>query len=231
VKTGGRRIDRAIVIVEALIGLGVVVAIVGKSYGWASTVAFAACGVALAFTGYVLVRMVTALGDESLDAPGRVFDDERARLEHEKLLLLQGIKEFDADAATGKVDRADYDHLRRTAEARAMEIISILKESDARWMREAERLVTQRVGATTAAAQAKDAPAPPVPAVTVGPLGEAGPAAPLEIRGEPALAALFDPRPVRLEAFGEALRCAGCQTENGPGGRYCVGCGRPVEVS
>src|SRR5690242_4804791 len=128
--TGGRRFDRALVAIEALVGLAIVAAVIGKSYGPASTAAFVVCGTTAAMAGYFILRMFGALGDETLDVPPPAVDDERARLEHEKLLLLQGIKELEADAAIGKVDAEDYAHLRRKAEARALAIIRALKESD-----------------------------------------------------------------------------------------------------
>src|SRR5262245_33303482 len=110
--------DRALIAVEALVGLGVIVAVIGKGYGPAATVLFTLSSAAAAATAYFLAKMVGALRDETLDVQGAVIDEDRERLEHEKLLLLQGIKELEADAATGKVDPDDYVHLRQKAEAR-----------------------------------------------------------------------------------------------------------------
>ena len=142
----GRRFDRALIVVEALVGAGVVMLVVGKSYGPASTVLFILAGLAVAMTAVFVARLFGALGDETLDIPGKTVDDERELLEHEKQLLLAGLKEFEADAATGKVDREDYEHLRKTAEARAIQIIRTLKEADAHWMARAEALVAERLG-------------------------------------------------------------------------------------
>lgn len=226
-----RRIDRLIVAIEALVGIGVIVAVVGKSYGIPSTIVFALCGIAVAATGYFLVRMVGSLNDDALDVPGRVLDEERIRLEHEKLLLLQGIKEFEADAATGKVDRADYEHLRQSAEARALDIIRTLKDSDQRWRREAERLVASRLGAQ-ALAPIPAAAAPSAPASSAEPAATEAPAPAPIANGAPqatAILAVFDTRPVRFAAIAERsdLRCEGCGQENDADARYCIGCGRP----
>jgi hypothetical protein len=213
--------DRLIVALEAIVGIAVVVAIVGKTYGIPSTVAFVACGIAAASAGYFMVRMIGAIRDETLDVPGRVFDEEREKLEHEKLLLLQGIKEFEADAATGKVDAADYEHLRKSAEARAVEIIRALKESDARWLREAETYVAQKLGPE--ASRVAKAEAAPVAA------GEPVRTVAGAIREDvvKAIAKMFDDRPTALEPNEGKLRCSACSTDNDLDARFCVGCGRP----
>lgn len=206
-----RRADRALVIVEALVGLGVVAAVVGKSYGTASTVTFLLAGLALAFTSLVVVRMFSALRDETLDVPGAVTDRVREELEEEKLILLQGIKEFEADAAQGKVDAADYESLRKTAEARAVEILKTLQATDALYLERAEKLVAQRTGGyklkTAAPATAKAA------AQSV-PVAEDSPSKNVHF----------------LETDGR-LVCSHCGAQNEDDGRFCVGCGRPREES
>lgn len=238
------RLDRAIVALEAIVGIGVVVAIVGKTYGMPATVSFVFVGISAAAAGYFLVRMTAALRDETLDVPGRVLDEDRERLEHEKLLLLQGIKEFEADAGVGKVDKADYDHLRKTAEARAVEIIRALKDSDARWLREAEVLVAERLGpeaarpavvapAAAAPAAAEAAGAAPV-AASPGGVAVLEPVAAVarpETRRimELAIAQVFDDRAVDFSLIGDGaeLRCEGCSGTNDSDARYCIHCGRP----
>lgn len=201
-------------------GFGVVAAIIGRTYGMAPTLVFLSCGLAAAFSGYVLLKMAAALSDDTLEVTGRVRDLERERLEHEKSLVLQGIKELEADHAVGKVDQADYTHLRKTAEARALEIIQALRKSDDYWAYEAERLVQKRLGkqASTSAQSAEDTDA-----------WRAEDRATRERRS--ALSALFDDRPVEFEVveLGDenALQCTGCETKNSSDGRYCVGCGRP----
>jgi hypothetical protein len=114
----------------------------------------------LAATAYFIYRGVAALSDEALDVEERALDSERLQLEQEKKILLHGIKEFEADAATGKVDAADYAILRRSAEARAVEIIRVLKESDEHWRREARRLPHPRRPAPKPRSRPPQAPPP-----------------------------------------------------------------------
>lgn len=224
-------VDRSLVIVEVLVGFGVVAAIIGKAYGAATTVVFLLAGLSLAFTVYVLMRMLGALRDPSLDVTGRVEDERRAALEHEKTLILQGIKELEADHDVGKVDREDYAHLRAKAEADALRIIRALKDEDERWMRRAEALVRERVGAASAPAVAS---APAADASST-PERVAAPASPPPASPPPAVApsaataieALFDERPVAFDAGEAHVRCTGCETDNPPDARFCVGCGRP----
>lgn len=201
-----RRADRALIFVEALVGLGVVAAVVGKSYGAASTVTFILTGLALAFTVVVAARMFTALKDETLDVPGRMHDLAREELEHEKLILLQGIKEFEADAAQGKVDTEDYESLRRTAEARAVEILRTLQDSDAQYMQRAEELIRKRTGGkkVSTVAPPKDAPAAPPPAASA----DSG------------------SKTIRFIESNDRLVCSQCGGENEADGRFCVGCGK-----
>ncbi len=218
-----RLLDRSILVIEALVGFGVVAAIIGRTYGMAPTLVFLSCGLAAAFSGYVMLKMAAALSDDTLEVTGRVRDLERERLEHEKSLVLQGIKELEADHAVGKVDQADYAHLRKTAEARALEIIQALRKSDDYWAYEAERLVQKKLGkqATTGEPTAEDSDA-----------WRAEDRATRERRA--ALGALFDDRPVEFEVveIGDEkalLQCTGCDTKNSNDGRYCVGCGRPKQ--
>jgi hypothetical protein len=216
-----RLVDRGILVVEAIVGVAVVGAIIGRTYGFSSTLVFLICGLAAAFSGYVLVKMLTSLRDESLEVTGRIDDEERAALEHEKILLLQGIKELEADAAVGKVDAADYQHLRDTAEKRALQIIHKLKESDKKWRSEAERYVAQKLGRPVG--RPVEAPAIPVEdperyrQETVA-----------ERRARQAYSKLFDDRPVEMRAASEGrIACSGCDTENEDDARFCIGCGRP----
>lgn len=210
--------DRALIAIEAIVGLAVVSAIVGKAYGAAPTFVFVACGISVAFTALALVRGAGALTDRTLDVTGRIEDEERDALEHEKVLLLQGIKELEADYAIGKVAPEDYEHLRRTAEQRAMKIIDELKRSDEKWLEEAERLVEKRIGRVAARA---DAPAP---------IGDTDQwrDEDLETRQKRvAYAPLFDDRAV---AMPENV-CAACGTENDEDAKFCNGCGRPKEAA
>lgn len=219
----GIGLDRALIAVEVIVGVAVVAVVVGKGYGAVATIAFVVCGAALAASAWFLVRMLTSLSDETLDVRGHMADSEREQLEHEKLLLLQGLKEFEADAATGKVDQADYAHLKRTAEARAVEIISALKASDAYWMERAGKMVEKRLGKPVAAPAAPKAA--PVPAPTT-----AASAAATQLASSAwpaAAAACFDDTPVDFTAVEGELECSGCGGKNRLEARYCMHCGRP----
>lgn len=227
--TGGntnRAVDRALVGLEAMVGLMVVGAIVGQSYGGASTAVFLSCGAAAGFSGWVLVRMIQSLRDPSLELAGRLEDEERERLEHEKLILLQGIKELEADMAVGKVDPEDYQHLRSTAEYKALQIITQLKESDARWMREAERLVAQRLGPSAASTTVADGPAAPRPVDDSSAWAKEDKET---RRGRLAYAGLFDHRPATRAQKDGVTRCGGCGFGVAAADRYCGGCGRPLQ--
>lgn len=214
--------DRALIAVEALVGIAVVAAIVGKTYGAAPTLVFVLCGGAAAFTAYSMIRMFGSLSDRTLDVGGRIEDETRERLEHEKLLLLQGIKELEADYAIGKVAPEDYQHLRSSAERRALGIIEKLKASDAAWRVKAEQLVEKRVGRVAALEAKPDAGSPPVEST------EAWKAEDRAARDErAAFSRLFDDRPSDLVVRGDEAICAACETKNDADARFCVGCGRP----
>lgn len=216
-KTG---VDRTLLFVEVLAGVGVVAAIIGKNYGIAPTIFFIFCGLTASFAIYTLVKSVLAWGDPTLDMTHQVRDLERERLEQEKLLLLQGIKELEADLSIGKVDERDYAHLRRTAEGRAIAIIERLKNTDAHWMNRAEELVASRLGVTgmrtAGLAVAGAAAAAPVLRISWHSVQSA------EALAELADPRVFDERPVKLDGT-----CSGCGAVAEADARYCTGCGRP----
>lgn len=218
-----RLADRALIVVEALVGIAVVSAIVGKTYGAAPTFVFLVCGSAAAFTAYAMIRMFGALSDRTLDVSERIEDEDREALEHEKLLLLQGIKELEADFAIGKVAPEDYDHLRRTAEHRALAIIERIKRADAKYLAEAERLVEKRLGRIAAVGRiAASEGAAPLEETSVW-LSED-----LEARTRRrAFGPMFDNRPAVMTASDAGVVCQGCQTANDGDAKFCVGCGRP----
>jgi hypothetical protein len=240
-------LERGLLVVEIAAAVAVVAFVVGRVSGAAATVSFLAIGVALALAGYFVFRMVGALADESLDARGQVLDEDRLRLEHEKQLLLHGIKELEADLGTGKVDPRDYAVLRRSAEARALEIIRVLRETDDRWLAAAQALVEQRLGRPPLAArleadgaEKKLVPTTPKAAERAraltserAPVAAAAPSAEAPAAHGPVDAAttahpaFFDPRPVRLVAEGDGLVCSGCGAQSPIGVRFCTGCGRP----
>lgn len=222
------RADRAVVIIEAAVAVTVVSAVIGTTYGPSSTVGFLLVGTALAATVTFLGRMVGALRDPALDVPPERTDTEREALEAEKAVLLQGIKELEGDSGTGKVDREDYQHLRRVAEARALEIIRQLNESDRRWGEEAEALIARRTGRAT---QAKAS------ATTVADLRPAAvaPTTP-EVAPRVALAAahrgVFASGTTRLAPTAEGrVRCETCGAHSDADARYCTGCGRAKEAA
>jgi hypothetical protein len=214
----GRKLDRALVVLEALVGAAVIAAVVGRSYGPASTLVFLVGSAIAGATGWFLYRMIASLRDDTLDAPDPVHDQEREHLEEEKYLLLQGIKEFEADAAIGKVDADDYEHLRRGAEARAVEIIRQLKAEDDHWKGRAEALIKKRLGL--------DAPLPPSPK----PESLATAASPATTSDwGPAIERLFDQRPVAFAVEGSRSVCGGCGAGTEPDASFCTSCGRPKE--
>jgi hypothetical protein len=225
-RTQGRTFDRALIGLEALAGLSVIAAIVGKTYGAASTLFFIIAGLAVAFTLFALIRVGTSWRDDTLDVVGRVRDVERETLEHEKMLLLHGIKELESDTAVGKVDARDYQYLRSTAEARAIEIIDKLRSDDARWLLEAERLVEKRLGKAGVRTNGSHGPAlPSEPPQQIAPGVRL-----FFVRAdgiEPADPACFDDREVEVRETDGRLSCIGCGAENDPSGRYCIQCGRP----
>ncbi len=208
--------DKLILWLEVLVGVAVVSAVIGKAYGGTPAVVFLLCGFALAFTVYCSTRMLSSLQDPSLEVAGRIHDGARESLEHEKLLLLQGIKELEADAATGKVDAEDYDHLRNKAEQRAIQIIEEIQESDHYWLNKAEALV----GGAPAKAQRSKAK----PAVAEAPSENNTTTAVVGV--EPAAALIFDDRPT-ARGKSEQRVCAACQTPSAADANYCTGCGRP----
>ncbi len=222
--SGSRLADRALLVVEAAVGLTVVGAIIGKSYGIAPTFFFLGCGAAAAFSVYALVRMVGSLNDRALDLPGRTEDTQRAKLEHEKRLVLQGIKELEADYAIGKVDPGDYAHLRGTYESRALTIMGALKAEDERWLRTAQAVVEQRLG-KVAAKTMVEAPDGVGVVVAVDETERWKSESGEQRKARTALPALFRFQPAQLKD----ARCTACTTENEADGRYCIGCGAPLE--
>jgi hypothetical protein len=203
--------NRLLIGLEALAGLGVVAAIIGKTYGAAPTVFFMIAATATAFAAWMLVRAADAWRDAALDVEGKTRDTGRERLEQEKRLLLQGIKELETDVAAGKVDARDYEHLRRTAEERAMDIIEAISTDDRKWLEQAARYFEKKVG---------HPPLGGLPSAEA-PLGAAAPGT------EPADPKCFDDRSTRFEVVDGKLGCAACRSANDEDARYCVGCGRP----
>lgn len=211
---------RVALFVEALCGLAVVGLLLGRVYGPFPTIVFTLAAGAVGYTGWMVFRMVGALGDPTLDVVGRVRNRDREKLEGEKALLLKGIKDLEVDFATGKMEEPDYRRLRATAEGRAVEIIRALRENEDRWRKAAERLVAEHSGGRSA----RD----PVPDdVRVMPSEERSEPAPATATASLAAAAVFDDRPVRFEPHESGVRCAACGALSPVDARFCTGCGRP----
>ena len=163
-------------------------------------------GAAAAYSAYVAYRAVVVLADDRLPTSAG-SEDRREALEYEKNLALAALKELDADAAMGKVDKRDLPALKATAEARALALIKQLRDEDALWRQRAEQAAGIRAAPQAAA------PAPTPAAVPAAAGAGAAPAA-----------ELFDDRPVEWQG----TRCTGCGYENNPANaRFCVQCGRP----
>ena len=162
------------------------------------------------------VFLFSALSDESLDVLGAVADPERDRLEQEKRILLQGLKEFEADKAIGKVDAKDYEHLKKTAEARAVQIIKQLKDNEKYWLSKAQ-----------ARAGVDELPPEAHKPLAVPSLDEVNP------ESSPSSAASTAPAPpadARIFAAGSTTlvnsTCSTCNTVNPGDAKFCIGCGR-----
>jgi hypothetical protein len=193
--------------IEVLLGLAVAVAVLGRGGdGAAPSLVFLIGGAAAAYSAYVAYRALAVLADDRLPTSAGV-QDRREALEYEKNLALAALKELDADAAMGKVDKRDLPTLKATAEARALALIKQIRDEDAQWRRRAEHAVGIRAPERAPAAAAV-APAPTAVAASAA-------AAPPQ---------LFDERPVAWEG----TRCTGCGFDENPAdARFCVQCGRP----
>lgn len=204
-------------------------AAVAPKHGVAATVVFALIAVSVAYTGWALVAALGALWAPALDLDPPP-DPEAEALEHEKQLLLAGIKELEADFAMAKVDPEDYAALRASAEAKSLQIIRRQRADRARWEGAAEALLTDQSPATGLNPQAPstDARTPTAGSDTRAPTTGPGPG------GQPpaggfAAAAVFDdrPSPATRGEQGE-LRCA-CGGQTPAPANYCPRCGRPLE--
>lgn len=218
--------DRLLLFAEAVVGLLVVAALVTKNYGAAPTILFLLCALALGYTAWVGTRMLSSLRDPTLAVTGKVRDFERERLEGEKRLLLIGIKDLEADFGTGKMNQTEYDRLRSTAEARALEIIQKLRTSDEHWKRQAEALVGTRLPAGTGPTDAALPASQPVH-VAQAPVAQAPAIQAPRAQLSAADAQVFDAEPVSFTRTETGLVCDACGFENEEDARFCAGCGRP----
>lgn len=210
--------ERTLLIIEAVVGVGVVAFLIRSAYGAFSTFTFLLCAVAMAFTVWVIVRMLTSLTDPTLQVTGKVRDYRREKLEGEKRLILQGIKDLEADYATSKMDEREYNSLRGSAEARAVEIIRELKQTDEHWALEAQKLVSARTGI-------------PVPQPKSSPKSTDTPPAPDVRQDVPAAdSRVFLDTPVAFTRHKKKLKCEACGYHNDTDARFCSGCGRPRQM-
>jgi hypothetical protein len=211
-----RSFDRWLIFVEFALAVAIVGAVFGEHYGLFSTALFILCSLAFAFTAMVMWRMLTSLGDERLEIRNEPIDELRESLMREKTLLTEGLKELETDYAAGKVDDADYDALRVSAENRALEVIKRIKNEDAKWLKAAHEAAGVKAGGQSATATSTK-PSTPTPTPTPTPSA-------VSPQREPAA----DARLFRDEIieFVE-LRCSGCGHMNPEDARFCVSCGCP----
>jgi hypothetical protein len=152
--------------------------------------------VALAAVALVLSPIVWPERVRRVAAPEEPEDDPR---EHRKDLALAALKEIEFDRATGKLDDADYERMKTTYTAEALEAIHAVDAAAAPVPQEpalAKRQVPAAVGAGTAP--------------------EAAPGAdPVE--------ALIAAK--RKAAKGGRRFCAKCGAELEGAGKFCVECG------
>jgi cytochrome c-type biogenesis protein CcmI len=83
------------------------------------------------------------LGDQVFGTSASATGDESERLEHERTLAVQGLRELEFDQAMGKLENGDYCELRETLERRALAAMSA-RENSARHLAR-ERAVTAAV--------------------------------------------------------------------------------------
>ncbi|MGH8013188.1 MAG: zinc-ribbon domain-containing protein [Candidatus Binataceae bacterium] len=73
------------------------------------------------------------------------------RLEHERGLAMQGLRELEFDHEMGKLEESDYDDLKKVLEARALQAMSELEKLRAQMRASQIRAVPRRVRAAMAA--------------------------------------------------------------------------------
>jgi len=206
--------ERWLLFVEFSIAVGIIIAIFGENYGLFATLLFILCAGAFAFTGQSVWRMLTSLNDPRLEVENDAVDEVRNSLLREKKLLTEGLKELKADYAAGKVDVADYEVLRSSAESRAIEVIKRIKNEDAKWLEAAKQVA----GLTSPAADE----APTVQREIAKPKNtEAG----HTVKHPPAHPSIFSYERSQV-AMGA---CTACNTQNSQDARFCIGCGRALE--
>jgi hypothetical protein len=159
-------------------------------------------------------------------ATSRELDLER--LEHERGMAVQGLRELEFDHEMGKLDETDYRDLKRSLEDRALAAMSAIER-----LRGAERTVTMRLASrptrTTAAAVASSmAPALSTTrsnAATVATVAAASIVAPIGT-------------PTARRSFGGTIAvspivnfCPQCGVPVGAGHNFCASCGTSLNVA
>ena len=141
------RIDGFILSIEVLLGALVVVLLVAKLSGSSASVFFVLSCVALAFVGYSVFRMLRALREEGVvQEPS--FQSKQESLLYERDLLVRGLNELELDRGSGKVDPNHYQALHENLQDRAVAVILEIEEEQAKWTREAELLLANKLGRT-----------------------------------------------------------------------------------
>ena len=127
---------------------------------------------------------------------------ELERLEHERGLAVQGLRELEFDHEMGKLDEVDYRDLKRSLEDRALSAMSAIERAHRETRASTMRLAPRRARATTVAA----APAPSLEASTGTPSARL-----------PIGAAALSKQVINF--------CPQCGVRVGAGHNYCAECG------
>lgn len=205
------------------LGVSLVFAYFAQTYGVVPAILYVLLVGAGAWTTRIAWRAWQSLRSPQLEEAPQVVDAPTEALEHEKELLLASIKELEADYATGKVDEADYQDLRQSAESQALSVMAALRARQRYWMNQAEQLAAERSGLAPRF-EAEGPKERVMPARPVAPSAGGAPVA----QGDEADARVFAwDDTTFVAAEGALLECSVCQAANPASVRYCSGCGRP----
>jgi hypothetical protein len=156
-------------------------------------------------------------------ATSRELDLER--LEHERGMAVQGLRELEFDHEMGKLDETDYRDLKRSLEDRALASMSALER-----LRGAERTVTMRLASRPAGARPAAVSASPQ-LVSVTSSAVPAPSIPRSTTvTESAVNAVAAPASAPVVPIGTpaALRSSGSISASRPVVNFCPQCGVPV---